>query len=102
MSDGDAEITAMLKREFPAPLDILLVNLYDHNRDYWLSPARRNTIGAAAVRQQGLTPPQMEWALAVAEQMDGPHPLWDGEPQPGPEEIVSDTVVDDLLGGDLR
>lgn len=100
MSDGNPEITGMLKREFPSPLDILLINLYDRNRDYWLTPEMRNTIGAAAVRQQGLTPFQMEWAIAIAEQMDGDHEVWaDG---PVGEEIVSDTTAEDLFGGDLR
>jgi len=102
--DGDRSIVAELKAEFPAPLDILLINLYDRNRDYWLSPQNRNTIGAESVRQSGLTPPQWEWAVAIREQMRGPHPMWDGEPLPeaAPEEIVSDTSVEDVFGGDLR
>jgi len=100
MSDGNPQITAMLKREFPAPLSMLLVTLYDRNRDYWLCPARSRTVGAAAVRKQGLTSPQWDWAMAVREQMDGPHELWaDGVE---PEEIVSDTTAEDLFGGDLR
>jgi len=101
---GDPEIIAMLKQEFPAPLNNLLLAMYDHNPQYWLCPARSNTVGAASVRQQGLLPTQMEWALAGREQMRGPHPLWTGDlaVDVDAEEIVSDTSVDDYLGGELR
>jgi len=96
------QVTEMLMEEFPAPLNTLLVSLYDRNREYWLEPPMDRTIGADAVRQQGLTPVQMGWAIGIAEQMGGDHPAFVVDDGPDPEEIISDTDVEDHLGGDLR
>ena len=104
--DGD-DIVADLMRDFPAPLNRLLVELYEVNREVWLSGPMSNTTEAAYVRGTGLTPFQLDWAIGAAEQMDGDHPAFldddvDRLPEPLPEEIVSDTSVEDVFGGDLR
>jgi len=104
--DGGDDIVADLMRDFPTPLNRLLVDLYEVNCEVWLSGPIANTTEAAYVRGTGLTPLQLDWAIGAAQQMDGDHPAFvDGihrEADLEPEEIVSDTSVEDLFGGDLR
>jgi len=105
--DGDDDIVADLMRDFPAPLNRILVELYEVNQQVWLSGPMAHTIDAAFVRDTGLTPHQLDWAMGVAEQMDGDHPAFvdddvDRLPEPAVDEIVSDTSVEDVFGGDLR
>jgi len=105
--DGGDDIVADLMQDFPAPLNRLLVELYEYNRQAWLSGPMAHTIDATFVRDTGLTPHQLDWAMGVAEQMGGDHPAFvdddvDRLPEAGPEEIVSDTSVEDVFGGDLR
>ncbi len=105
--DDEEDNLTHLMRDFPAPLNRILVELYEVNREVWLSGPMANTIEAAYVRGTGLTPMQLDWAIGVAEQMDGDHPAFvdddvDRLPDAGPEEIVSDTSVEDVFGGDLR
>jgi hypothetical protein len=108
--DGEDDIVADLMATYPTPLNQLLVKLYGYNRQAWLSGPMAHTLEAAWVRDTGLTPEQTDWAMGVAEMMDGDHPAFvalhdqEGEPErdADAEEIVSDTSVDDYLGGDLR
>lgn len=104
--DGEDDIVASLMAEFPTPLNQLLVELYYTNRELWLSGPMENTLEAAWVRDTGLTPTQTDWAIGAAEMMGGDHPAFVELSDPGhgvdAEEIVSDTSVEDLLGGDLR
>ena len=104
--DGEDDIVAALMRDFPAPLNQMLVRLYHRNRETWLSGVMKDTLEAVWVRDTGLTPWQMDRATAIAEMMGGDHPAFVEDPAAeadvDAEEIVSDTSVEDLLGGDLR
>jgi len=106
VDDGDDEIVAALMRDFPAPLNQMLVRLYHRNREAWLSGVMKDTLEAVWVRDTGLTPWQMDRAIAIAEVMGGDHPAFVEDPEPeadvDAEEIVSDTSVEDVFGGDLR
>ena len=105
-ADDRDDIIADLMATYPAPLNQLLVELYEYNRQAWLSGPMEHTLEAAWVRDTGLTPTQTDWAIGVAEAMGGHHPAFvdldEMETDVDAEEIVSDTSVDDYLGGDLR
>lgn len=104
--DGEDDTVADLMRTFPTPLNQLLVELYYTNREVWLSGPMENTLEAAWVRDTGLTPTQTDWAIGAAEMMGGDHPafveLSEQESVLEPEDLISDTTAEDLLGGDLR
>ena len=71
--DGGDDIVADLMRDFPTPLNRLLVDLYEVNCEVWLSGPMANTTEAAYVRGTGLTPLQLDLAIGAAQQMDGDH-----------------------------
>lgn len=91
------EIAERLKCEYPAPLNLLLISLYDRNKDYWLNGPGKGTIGAENVREHGLTQNQQAFAEAVAEQMDSHHPEFVDFAGVAADEIDSDTSVEDFL-----
>ena len=64
VSRGD-DIVADLMRDFPTPLNRLLVDLYEVNCEVWLSGPMANTTEAAYVRGTGLTPLQLDWAIGA-------------------------------------
>jgi len=104
--DDRDDIVADLMATYPTPLNQLLVELYAYNRQAWLSGPMAHTLEAAWVRDTGLTPEQTDWAMGVAEAMGADHPAFvdarERSVDIGPEDIVSDTTVEDHLGGDLR
>jgi len=104
--EGDDDIVASLMRTYPTPLNQLLVELYQYNQQAWLSGPMAHTLEAAFVRNTGLTPSQVDWAIGAAEAMGGDHPAFvdgrDAGVDVDPEAIESDTTAEDLFGGDLR
>lgn len=97
--DTDQAIAQKLRLRYPSPLDMLLVSLYERNKDYWLEPPMNNTVGAERVREYGLTSNQMEWAELIAEQMDGDHPEYEDVSTVvvDDEEIVADVTAEEVL-----
>lgn len=92
-------IVTKLRLRYPSPLDMLLVELYERNKDYWLQPPMDGTIGAERVREYGLTENQMRWADEVAEQMDGDHPTYADIDMlhVEDEEIVADVTASEVV-----
>ena len=64
--------TEEIKEEYPEPLNWLLVELAEYNREKWLAEdsPRKRTIGADEVRETGLTSNEQEWAAQIADRLE--------------------------------
>jgi len=64
--------TIRIKEEYPEPLNWLLVELAEYNRDEWLGHdnPKSSTFGAEEVRETGLTSNQQEWAQQIANSLE--------------------------------
>lgn len=67
--------TQEIKERYPEPLNFLIIELAEMNREKWLDGEdwRSRTLGAEKVRETGLTANQYEFAEQIAEQMEESH-----------------------------
>ena len=95
----DRTIPNRLRMRYPSPLDSLLIEMWERNKDYWLKPPMDKTYGAEKVRKWGLTENQIMFAEQIAEQMDSDHPSYDDTDvvHLSDDELASDTFASELI-----
>lgn len=62
--------TQRIKEKYPRPLDCLLIEMAERNREEWLQGVKADTIGADSVRRTGLTSTQLEFAEEISEKLE--------------------------------
>lgn len=96
----DDEVIRRIQIIFPAPLNCLMVEQYVKNLEILnRRDESETTFCADRIRKLGLTRNQERWAIAITEQMDGPHPAYEKLDNPllDSDEIAMDTLAADLI-----